>query len=274
MVKTIIIKVFLMLSFFCSVCLAKAQQKTPVIVGFADFPPYSIEVGFTTYPAHTPSCPVAKKIGHGIDVDFVEAVMQEAGIKYDVQFYPQARLNLLLKHKKVDITGSLFLSDDQGAFRYIQYDIGGATTFYALNEVAPLVQSFSGIKSYTLGVVRNEFFHDDALNSWSRSKNQDKVIIANDYDHLFHMLAKKRVDIIATNDVLGAFLSAQKSLSHISLAPYRIPYGTDPKKDGIYIGTQGNFPDQDFEKLKRATETLLAENLLACIKERYGVSSN
>lgn len=262
----------LLICFANSSHLSSMEKIDTVSVGFANFPPYSIEAGFTTFAPTSARCQTHKTIGYGIDVDFLEAVLREAGIRYQTNFYPQARLTLLLKHKRIDVTASLFYSDNNDAYRYIQYDIGGATTFYAHTDIAQDIMSFEDIRDHTLGVVRNESFHHDELNAWAQNAKSTKVIVANDYDHLFLMLEKRRVELIATNDILGAYIAKKRSLNRIVQAPFIIPYGTDPKHDGIYIATQRDFPEQQFAKLEQATKKLLSERALDCIKERYGIS--
>lgn len=252
---------------------AYAQDKSTIRIGFPHFPPYSINEAKQIPAGKNKYCSYEAYQGHGIDVDFLIAVLDEADLKHELSFVPQARLSKGLDNIDLDATASVFYSEIDGEpkYRYVLYDIGGATIFLAEDLIAPQLNDFDAIKRVQLGVVRGEYFHNKEIHDWVRNKPNPNVMIANNYEQLFSMLASKRVAAIAANDVLGEYMLNEKDLKQIDIAPFKIPYGTNPKSDGIYIAMSKKLIPAHVRRIEAATALLLSTEKLSCIKEIYGV---
>lgn len=249
-----------------------SAQSTPVLsLSFSHFPPYAIKGGIEIAAPKSERCEAVNYAGYGIDVDFLVEVVKHASMDFEIRFVPQARLALGLHNIGMDLTSGIFYSEEDGVprYQYQLYDIGGATAFLAHEAAVNSIQSFNDIKRVRVGAVRGEYFHDEKMHAWIRDKNNKQVFTANNYHHLFKMLEARRVDVIAVNDVVGRYILRTERWDGIKFTSFRIPYGQDPEKDGIYIAASKTLDKKIFEQLQKSTESLLQSMTLECIKSAY-----
>ncbi len=257
--------------------LSLSKERSSLIIGFNDFPPYAIEEGYNISSRKNGICSYSEHIGFGIDPDFLIAVVSHAGMDSYLVFHPYARTKSLLKNNEIDATAGFFYKEINGRpkYRYILYDMGGLTKVYAKNNVAEGLTKFRQLKFLKLGVVREEYFHNAVLNeAIYKSKSIIPALFANSYHQLFNALAEGRVEVVAANNVVGDYILANMGMYEVEASPLQFSYGNDPKQDGIYIAVSTAIADDIFYRLKKSAQKLLEHGYFRCIQEKYGVVSN
>ncbi|WP_269530777.1 ABC transporter substrate-binding protein [Chitinimonas sp. BJYL2] len=249
---------------FCVLCCCAISVvlAAPVMrVGASHFPPFALDPekpGITPVP------------GLGVDVDFLVAVLAQAGIKADVRFKPHARQKRELLHGALDVGGSYFFMPDYPEARQILYDQGGATRLYRRMQASPPPQTLAELAGLRLGVVRGDRYGDLLTDALAEGRLLTDLAV-DDAENIRKLLAG-RVDLIAINEVVGQFIVPELDpRGMLERIPWRLDYGKDPRRAGAYIVFSPKVPLDQIRRVRAATATLLKAGRLDAIKQSYGV---
>ncbi|WP_250655804.1 substrate-binding periplasmic protein [Alkalimarinus coralli] len=254
-----------------------AESDRALRIAFNDFPPYAIQKGHNFEAYSGQGCHHKAHTGFGIDPDFLISVLEHAGLSYELLFLPYSRVKLMLHKGAIDASAGFFYveEDNQPKYRYIFYDIGGETIFYAKRKQAEKLTELEQLFSLKLAIVRGDTFHNKDLDSWIyESKRLKPFLFANSYEQLFRQLEADRVDVIALNNVVGGYMMKTLNIPGIKASPLRLTYGENPKADGIHIAMRKDTTDNIFERVDTSAKILIEQGIFKCIQAKYGVLSN
>lgn len=227
-------------------CTTQAQEWN--VVGDAQFAPYSFILDQNdTQPK-------------GIDVELVQAVLDEAGLRYQLRLYPWERVKRMLDRGQVQMAFQ-FAGTAQ---RHLQYELvgpirTGATVFMTTHKTA--IQDWREVEDlepYTIGQVRGYAYQTDF----------DKADLARDTSaqnprQLVSMLLAGRIDIIVGDRMqLLYFVREQLAEQQVRLLP--TPLVEMPRYVAFAKGDT-----QRAQQFSAALERLRAEGRLDAIQQRW-----
>jgi ABC-type amino acid transport substrate-binding protein len=254
-------------------------QSAPILrVGSSDFPPYTMEKGFTvTVERKVGGCVVAPGTYFGIDVDFVSEALKRAQVPFLVEYHTWSRAKELLQNREIALLPGVLYDESQSRnLKYVQYDSGGSTVVLYKKGANFRMGSPSDLRTVRIGTVR-----DDSYGSgFEDAKRRGDAVVEPRYAALsdeenIRNLDAGRVDVAVVNAVVGKYLLHARGLgSRIKIARFRFPYGNGDKNSGIYMAFHAGVDAGLVEKVRGVVELMRREKRLECIRERYGVTSN
>jgi len=237
-----------------------ANEKT-IIIGVAEFPPYVIKEGYQLKD---------NNIGYGIDLDILIEAIKRANYQYKIKFYPFARIKISLKNNVIDVTPSMFLTDDFPANKHVLYDSDGTISFYQLAKNAKVIANVAALKGKTIGIVRGDFYGDQ----FTKTVNELKLTLTetkNDKQN-FEMLLHERVDLLAINSVAGQFLTKQMTITDlVSETPLKLDYDYQGKNEGVHFLFRKSIGQEIVEDIRRAVKSIHEDDFIKRLKLDYGI---
>jgi ABC-type amino acid transport substrate-binding protein len=256
-----------------------AFADTTIKVGASDFPPYAIEKGFEVLASKKiGSCKIEKGIYHGIDIDYLQAVLKKANIKYTIEYFPFARLKEQMKTNDIHmIPGMLYAEDNaKPRYQYVMYDAGGSTLLFKKKDAKINVGKPEDLKHLQIGVVRDDSYGDAFAEAVKAGYIQIKdANLATDDSQNFEKLINSRIDLVAINNIVGHYLVKSKDLTEkVEPIALQFRYGVNPKANGVYFAFGQQVGQDVIQKVAKAVDDLKKTKTLECIRLHYGISSN
>ncbi len=228
-------------------CGSPAPAETWRVVGDEQFAPYS----FVTVDDDSP---------RGLDVELVQATLQEAGIDASLRLYPWARVKRMLERGEADMAFQFVGTPERRA----QYQLvgplrSGATVFMTTAKIKlDDWRTFDDFSPFVIGQVRgyayqNDFDHADlARDTTAQNPRQ-----------LVSMLLAGRIDIIVGDrNQLLYFVKEQRALDRVRLLP--TPLIEMPRYVAFAKGET-----QRAQRFAQALERLRKRGELATIQQRW-----
>jgi ABC-type amino acid transport substrate-binding protein len=256
-----------------------ASAETTVKVGVTDFPPYTIEKGYEVSASKTVgNCHIKKGVYHGIDVDYLEAVLKKANIKYTIEYLPYARIKDQMNANAIQMIPGTLYAEDNGKprYQYVMYDAGGNTLLFKKKGAKINVSKPEDLKNLQIGVVRDDSYGD----TFAEAVKAGHIVIkdanqATEDSQNFEKLLNNRIDLLAINNIVGHFLVKSKNLADkVEPIALQFQYGANPKTNGVYFAFNQNVGRNVLLKVSNAVEELQKTKTLECIRMHYGVVSN
>jgi polar amino acid transport system substrate-binding protein len=256
-----------------------AHAETTFRAGASDFPPYTIEKGFEVQASKkVGNCKIEKGVYHGIDVDYLQAVLKKANIKYTIEYFPFARLKDQMNTNAIQMIPGMLYAEDNGKarYQYVMYDAGGSTLLYKKKGAKINVSNQEDLKSLQVGVVRDDSYGD----TFAEAVKKGHIVIkdtnqATEDVQNFEKLVNNRIDLVAVNNIVGPFLVKSKNLTDkVEAIGLQFQYGVDPKTNGVYLALNQKVSQEVVQKITKAVEELKKAKTLECIRLHYGISSN
>lgn len=191
---------------FCSLILlmpmAAAEQWR--VVGDEQFAPYS----FVTSDDNTP---------RGLDVELVAAVLDEAGVPYQLRLYPWQRVKRMLGRGEADMAFQFAGTPERHAeYRLVGPIRTGSTVFITSTRTAIQDwQTFDDLSPFVIGQVRG-YAYEDAFDHADLARD----ITAQNPRQLVSMLLAGRIDIIVGDHAqLMYFAREQRAEERVRVLP-------------------------------------------------------
>lgn len=262
---------------FCFFVFSQIALADPVIKIVANhFPPYAIENGVTIEKGNFQTCNYKNHTGFGIDVDILIEAFNIAGFNYSIRFVPFARLKRELDSGRADVTAGFFYAEDDGVprYKYILYDIGGATHFYKKKGRVVKLNTIEDLADLEIGIVRGDSYgvlFDQAKVDGYIIKIQE----ATDNKQNFRKLIGGRFDVLPINDIVGEYILKKEQItSQVELLNFKLDYGTDSKQDGIHIAFSKHVDDYIVNEVKNSIKAMKKQRKIECVKSKYGITSH
>lgn len=164
-------------------CLLKAE---PLRFVAEDLPPYH----FKDRSGQT----------RGALVDIVKAVAKQADIDYTIEFYPYARAFNLLKTKPNVVSFSLIKSPNrEEQFVWLGKIFHNSAYLVALDGSKPKLADLEQAKHYVVGTIRG--YYSEVFLRNAGFKEDTNLSLSVNYQTLWQMLFKQRIDFILTNTI-------------------------------------------------------------------------
>jgi len=182
--------------------LAVAEQWR--VVGDEQFAPYS----FVTAEDDRPQ---------GLDVELITAVLEEAGIDYQLRLYPWQRVKRMLARGEAELAFQFAGTPERHAeYRLVGPIRTGSTVFITTTRTAIRDwQSFDDLSPYVIGQVRG-YAYDDAFDHADLARDST----AQNPRQLVSMLLAERIDIIVGDQTqLLYFAREQRAEERLRVLP-------------------------------------------------------
>jgi polar amino acid transport system substrate-binding protein len=136
----------------------------------------------------------------GALVDVVNAVAKQANVEYDIELYPFARAFSMLQNKSNVLMFSLLNSPSrQKQFIWLGNTFHNAAFLVSVkNSKIPLTE-LKQAQKYSVGTIRG-YYSETYLRNAGFEENKNLALSVN-YQNLWHMLFKGRIDFVLTNTV-------------------------------------------------------------------------
>ena len=186
----------------------------------------------------------------GYCTDLIRAVMKEADLDYNIQMLPWARAVKQASNDRntiIYVIGRIPSRENKfiwlNKIRDVNYHL------YTLKQNSDLIVADANqLKDRFIAVGLN-----DVNYIYLKKQNYKNLILVNDYDQMLNLLRRKRVDMIAANDlpVIGLFNNVPKDeIDIIPVKGYVVPsiavyFAINPKSDTAII----NKLQTSFQKL-------------------------
>lgn len=224
------------------------QAQDWTVVGDAQFAPYSFILSQDdTQPK-------------GLDVELVQAVLDEAAISYQLRLYPWERVKRMLDRGQAQMAFQFAGT----AERHLQYELAGpirtgSTVFMTTHKTA--IQDWQDIEDlspYTIGQVRG-YAYESGFDQADLARDTS----AQNPRQLVSMLLAGRIDIIVGDKVqLLYFVREQLGEAQVRVLPR--PLVEMPR----YVAF-GKGDKQRAQQFSAALERLRAQGKLAAIQQRW-----
>jgi polar amino acid transport system substrate-binding protein len=185
-------------------CSAVTHAQEWQVVGDEQFAPYSFLSAFSKKP-------------QGLDVELISAVLEEAGIPFDLRLYPWGRVKRMLERQEVTMAFQFAGTPE----RMQQYELvgpirSGATVFMVSDKLALSDwQQLSDLQPYTIGQVRG-YSYQAEFDQAPLKRNHN----AQNPRQLVSMLLAGRIDIIVGDETqLQYFAEEQQASARVRVLP-------------------------------------------------------
>ena len=268
-----LLKTFILLSItailWCNTALA--ENTRPLVIAAENYPPFEYLKD---------DKPV------GIDVEIIQKIMDKLNVPVKFNFYPFARVNMLLKKGKTDAATSLSYKKEREKFLYYSDSQKAfATTgkipadsmwtseyvFFIKRQFADALHfdSYEQMRKdkYRVGVIRDYSYHQKFLDA-----KLDKYIYSNLTEAL-RALAKGVVDAVPFDRTIGLWLlkenNFENQLTFLSKPLFRKPYN-------LVFSKKSDFPNLKniMREFNKELEKMHISGEIASINKKYTCTNN
>lgn len=217
----------------------------------------------TPYPPYV--MPADHPVGPGIDVELASLALERIGVAVKISMVPFARGLFMLENGEAQLTTTLSVRDDRGAYLYwsTPYRTDVSYHFYVPADGAFIPRSIEELRGKTVGTVRGFFYpapfaEDEAI----------RKLEAPDMPSLVAMGAARRFDAIIVNGIVGKYeIAVSGRAAQLTEAPFEI---RSPDSRGTVFGFSKKAVAPDLVgAFNRELERLIADGTLRRITEKY-----
>ena len=213
-----------------------------------DFPPFNFQ---------------EEGVTKGLASEVVTAVLEEAKLSANIEFYPWARAYMLALHQKNHIIYSIArIPEREELFYWIGSISPYQTSFYKLKNRQDIqVASLEDAKRYLVGVSLA-----DVTTVYLQEKGFSKLQMVPDDTQNLHKLTAGRVDLIAYEE--NSFLHKIHE-QNLNPQDYERVWRVQDLTDELYMAISRNSDIKLFEKLRKALIRIKKSGTYEDIHQRY-----
>lgn len=187
-------------------------------------------------------------IAKGALVDIVNEVAKEANLNVVIEIVPFARAYHSLQNNANVLMFSLLKSPKREAnFKWIGETYHNSAFLVGLVQQPIKLTTLADAKSYIIGTIRG--YHSESYLRDAGFNEQQNLSLSVKYDHLWHKLFQKRVDLVLTNTIALA-----RELSETGLDATQVVRYLELKDfpDKLYIAGNKNLENNIANALSKA----------------------
>lgn len=240
-------------------CLALSAACTSVVseplrVVTEELPPYNFSDG--QYVA-------------GLSTQLVRAVVTHAGIDATFEVLPWPRAFRIAKQQKNVLIYSIFRTPERE--KHFIWLWALAPFNYSVYANSPKthikIPHLGAIEQHTIGVLRDSA-QVDLIRSFSNI-DETNILIGANYEQLYLMLRKERIDMFLAPDLLVSYLNQKYHLS-MQQQPTAI-FPLEIGETEVFAAASINTDPMLVKRIKEAAQELKQDGTLAAIKQQYSI---